>query len=394
MQSRANPSRAAGRTKAKSRKWGGIQTRTPSSVALEEPELQQYAETKGIIKEAALAWVHSKSSRAAAVYKKSRQWCPQFKRELNPLFLTMQVAVLSQQGKDWTYQDLAKDMLDLHDPDVVKVVHDLRVKQDSQLADQLHPTLESVHTECINFYTAWFQELHAEYSQQDLLATAGRTDDVTRAASSSLPCPTTETLVSALGLQYSSQQPEQHASRISAIAASEACTVPALLKRINTTMATSQFGASLSADQRCALDQALKDGSEAAAATEALWRLLAITVHKDVYVLDMAHCRLCCYPGHDGNVDTVGTTDSSGRKSAWFMKAWSQPGFYCLLGKLPLPAHLSDKACTVIVASGDGTLQVTSQTSAVEGQQTQTAFKALQGFGILFAQLDVKASGI
>ena len=297
------------------------------------------------------------------------------------------------QGKDWTYQDLAKDMLELHDPGVVKVVHDLRVKQDSQLSDQLNPTLESVHTECINFYAAWFQQLHADYPQQDLLATAGRTDDVTRAAASSLPCPTAETLLSALGLQYSSQQPEQHASRICAIAASEACTVPALLKCISTTMATSHFGASLSADQRCALDQALKDGSEAAAATEALWRLLAITVRRDVYVLDMAHCRLCCYPGHDGNVDIAGTTDSSGRKSAWSMKAWSQPGFYYLLGKLPLPAHLSDQACTVIVASRDGTLQVTSQASAVAGQHTQTAVKALQDFGILFAQLDVKAAG-
>jgi len=298
------------------------------------------------------------------------------------------------QGKDWSYQDLAKDMLDLHDPGVVKVVHDLRVKQDSQLPDQLNPTLESVHTECINFYTAWFQELHADYSEQDLLATAGRTDDVTRAAASSSPCPTAETLLSALGLQYSSQQPEQHTNRVSAIAASEACIVSALLKRLTTTMATSHFGASLSDDQRCAIDQALKDSGEAAAATEALWRLLAITVHKDIYVLDMAHCRLCCYPRHDGNVDIAGTTDSTGRKSAWSMKAWSRPGFYYLLGKLPLPAHLSDKACTVIVASGDGTLQITSKPSAVDGQHTQNAIKALQGFGILFAELDVKAAGI
>ncbi len=159
-------------------------------------------------------------------------------------------------------------------------------------------------------------------------------------------------------------------------------------------MATSHFGASLSDDQRCAIDQALKDSGEAAAATEALWRLLAITVHKDIYVLDMAHCRLCCYPRHDGNVDIAGTTDSTGRKSAWSMKAWSRPGFYYLLGKLPLPAHLSDKACTVIVASGDGTLQITSKPSAVDGQHTQNAIKALQGFGILFAELDVKAAGI
>ena len=163
------------------------------------------------------------------------------------------------QGKDRSYQDLAKDMPDLHNPSVVKVVHDIRVKQDSQLSDQLNSTLEGVHTECINFYTAWFQELHAEYSQQDLLATAGQTDDVTRAASSSLPCPIAETFLSALGLQYSSQRPEQHASGICAIAASEGCRVPALLKRISTTMATSHFGASLSADQRCALDEALKE---------------------------------------------------------------------------------------------------------------------------------------
>ena len=72
------------------------------------------------------------------------------------------------QGKEWSYEDLAKDMLDLHDPDIVKIVHALRVKQDAQLPDQLHPTLESVHAECISIYTCWFEELHAAYPEQDL----------------------------------------------------------------------------------------------------------------------------------------------------------------------------------------------------------------------------------
>ena len=226
------------------------------------------------------------------------------------------------------------------------------------------------------------------------LATAGRTDDVTSATSSTSLCDTAETLLSALGLQYSSQQPEQPTHSVSAIAVAEACTVPALAKRIAATMGTSQFGASLPDDQKCDIDQALRDNSEAVTATEALWRLIAITVHKDIYVLDLAHCRLCCYPRHDGNVDIVGTTDSTGRRSAWSMKAWSQPGFYYLFGKLPLPAHLSDKACTVVVASGDGALQVTSKSSMTDGQHTRTAIRALEDVGIAFAELDMKASGI
>ncbi|KAL0029046.1 hypothetical protein WJX77_001970 [Trebouxia sp. C0004] len=53
-------------------------------------------------------------------------------------------------------------------------------------------------------------------------------------------------------------------------------------------------------------------------------------------------------------------------------------------------AHLSNKACTVAVASGDGSLQVISK---ADGQHIQIAIKALQGFGVLFAELDVKAAG-
>ena len=98
------------------------------------------------------------------------------------------------------------------------------------------------------------------------MATAGRTDDVTRATSPTSLCDTAETLLSALGLQYSSQQPEQPTHSISAIAVAEACTVPALAKRIAATMGTSQFGASLPDDQKCDIDQALRDNSEAVTA--------------------------------------------------------------------------------------------------------------------------------
>ena len=34
-------------------------------------------------------------------------------------------------GKECSCKDLAKDMLDLRGPDIVKIVHDLRVKPDA-----------------------------------------------------------------------------------------------------------------------------------------------------------------------------------------------------------------------------------------------------------------------
>ena len=50
---------------------------------------------------AALAWVKKQNPRKAAVYKISKQFCsgvrPVFKREINPLFITLQVAALDAQ---------------------------------------------------------------------------------------------------------------------------------------------------------------------------------------------------------------------------------------------------------------------------------------------------------
>ena len=47
---------------------------------------------------ALLGWVRGKSSRAAAIYKVSKQYCgsikPALKREINPLFIPMQIAAL------------------------------------------------------------------------------------------------------------------------------------------------------------------------------------------------------------------------------------------------------------------------------------------------------------
>lgn len=91
-------------------------------------DFQKYADTQGITKEgasfylfnaalpevnsrsdltyvllctAALAWVKKQNPRKAAVYKISKQFCsgikPAFKREINPLFITLQVAALNAQ---------------------------------------------------------------------------------------------------------------------------------------------------------------------------------------------------------------------------------------------------------------------------------------------------------
>ena len=54
--------------------------------------------TSILLNTALLGWVRGKSSRAAAICKGSKQYCgsikPTFKREINPLFIPMQMAAL------------------------------------------------------------------------------------------------------------------------------------------------------------------------------------------------------------------------------------------------------------------------------------------------------------
>ena len=138
----------------------------------------------------ALGYISSKSCRAAAQYKASKQFCsgsnPKFKREINPLFLAMQIAVLEHkvytckagcnvtvllyslndadslceachegalcllQGIVWSYEALAKDMLEWHDPDCLRAVHGYKLQLDARAAAPQHPSLHDVYAECIS----------------------------------------------------------------------------------------------------------------------------------------------------------------------------------------------------------------------------------------------------
>ena len=115
--------------------------------------------------------------------------------------------LLELQGSDWSYEMLAKDMLELHDPACVTAVHQYKPEQDVKLTELKQPSLHSVSEECIQVYTEWIKVLYAVYDDREMLVTAVRTDKATAAAGQSistnaLPAYTVSHVLQASRLQY------------------------------------------------------------------------------------------------------------------------------------------------------------------------------------------------
>ena len=93
------------------------------------------------------------------------------------------------QSVAWSYEALAKDMLELHDPACITAVHAFKCQRDLELGQRQHPTLADIHATCVACYTKWFQDEHANYPEADLLITVARTEQVTRSSAGSFLTP-------------------------------------------------------------------------------------------------------------------------------------------------------------------------------------------------------------
>ena len=150
------------------------------------------------------------------------------------------------QGVAWSYEALAKDMLDLHDPACVKAVHAFRHQQALQLEQPNHPTLEDVHIACVACYAKWFEDELAKYPVSDLVNAVARTELATRSSgwqfqTSTSNCTAKDVadgILQASGLQRSG---DQSAQWLSIVASSEACSVSDLTQQLQATIATSTF---------------------------------------------------------------------------------------------------------------------------------------------------------
>ena len=293
------------------------------------------------------------------------------------------------QGSDWSYEMLAKDMLELHDPACITAVHQYKLEQDVKLIEPKQPSLHSVYEECIQVYTEWIKGLHAMYDDQEMLVTAVRTDKATAAAGqtiseNALPAYTVSHVLQASGLQYA----EASATFwLHAVAGAEGISVTDLTQLLQGASSSNILSDKLDPTGQQASDVANFLHHPKAAVPAACWRLLAIMLKRDVYVLDIPNVRLCCYPAHDGVVDVNGTADCSSARHPWCMKNWCQAGFHFILGKLPLPSAIKAPDCKVYVASQGNMIQSTARLNVAQPHASSQAVTALSGMGIHFATL-------
>lgn len=309
---------------------------------------------------------------------------------------------LLMQDVVWSYETLAKDMLDLHDPACVTAVHAFKDQQDKKLDQPQHPTLQDVHQSCVACYTKWFQDEHANYPEADLLITAARTELATR--SSGWQFPDTSSNSSANDvidgiLQASSLQRlgDPSAQWLSAVAIAEGCPVSDLIQQMRQTLDSSPFMQSLlsspDTDHLEELHSMLQHSSSAAALPSHCWRLLAIALQCHVFIIDAVHSRMCCYPSHDSKVDVHGAADCGGEPNAWCIKSWDQPGFFFALGKLPSPTCLSQPGCAVYVMPDATSVQATTQLDVQDEDAEKAAASELQSLGLCIAELRFEMPG-
>ena len=205
-------------------------------------------------------------------------------------------ALFLLQGIAWSYEALAKDMLELHDPDCLRAVHGYKLQLDARATAPQHPSLHDVYAECISTYANWFQQLHKKYPQHDFLAATARADIITARAGSAQPDACSTSLAKQV-LQASALEctTEPATGWLHAVASHQQCSVPDLMQQLQDTLASSTF---MQQQGSCASEAASFLAQEQASPTapSACWRLLAIMLERNVYVLDIPNSRLSLLP--------------------------------------------------------------------------------------------------
>ena len=295
---------------------------------------------------------------------------------------------LCVQGTQWDYTQLAKDLCDLHAPEVVTSLLSKRVCEHRQLlapGDVQEPTLQSLHDECLASFAAWLKAEHAKYSEADFLAVTGRTASattLTRVFPHALSTAdkreqTAHRILAAAGLEaiaYNKHMPAQQWLHVvispqaaghgaSDLGQTEA-SVTRLLSSLTCRLCTSQGAKAIwaaafgeSAEPAAAqIRQAFADPSM----PPALWRLLAIHFQQDLFIVDSQHWRVSCYSCQEGPLTINAKPDASKSQTKPVLRHWTEPGFHYGVGSLPLPESWKDSSARVFLLTAAGKLVSTS----------------------------------
>ncbi len=109
------------------------------------------------------------------------------------------------------------------------------------------------------------------------------------------------------------------------------------------------------------------------------WRLLAISLQCDIFVLDSQYWTLSCYSCAAGPVSIHACTDARKPVKPLLKQAWAQPGFHYGVGCLPLPDCLKAIDTKIFLLIGAGKLISRSCTLTARSTKMETAAAKLDG---------------
>ena len=327
------------------------------------------------------------------------------------------------QGLQWSYAQLALDLLELHDKETVKEELKPYAAKNDNYGDsdqQAAQILDVLYAECIETFAVWFKELHDKLSASSFLVSAGRSASATNS---------TEYLADALKTE---EQRDVHARRLMvalgrnlhdcnkllpthewlSVVANGSRAGSNLVRRDANKVGTDRLVRDMLATRSSSsfMQEMLADSSQTfpeqaaylsklpqqlhtdAAIPPQCWRLAAIAMKRDIWILDARLWRLSCYSCHDGSVCVYG--NSAGTHSQ-LSKHWTEPGYHFRLGQLPLPQFLTENGyiSMLLLMESSGQIVSSSMMSATQLASAQSRTLAVKSLGYDLAAMDVNSKG-
>ncbi len=270
------------------------------------------------------------------------------------------------------------------------------------------PALDSVYSACIIFVSDWLQEECVKFPVSQFLASVGRTASASQSAALySAKLATVESrdqmaqcnILAAAGLELNHCNKHVNAKERLAVIASPALAWHSsiapnateheseqLLDKLLATLKTTPVISAMLDDDSMVSAQAatfmdsLQQGVCSDDAIPAVcWRLVAISLQREIFVLDSQYWNLSYYSCAAGPISVHASTDATKPVKPLLKQAWTQPGFHYGIGCLPLPDCLKSRDTKIFLLTGAGKLISTTCTLNARSAKMETAAAKLDG---------------
>ena len=159
-----------------------------------------------------------------------------------------------------------------------------------------------------------------------------------------------------------------------------------LLDKLLATLKTNQFLSAMldddsmvSAQAATFMDSLQQRSCSDGAIPAVCWRLVAVSLQHDIFVLDSQSWTLSCFSCVAGPISVHASTDATKPVKPLLKQAWTQPGFHYGIGCLPLPDCLKSRDTKIFLLTGAGKLISTTCTLNARSAKMDTVSAKLDG---------------